>query len=315
MSEKTKGYLCGITAAICYGTNPLGALSLYADGITADSVLFYRYFLGVLMLAGIMAVERKSFAISIKEAWLLAVLGVLFSLSSLTLYYSFNLMDAGIASTLLFVYPIMVAVIMAVFFKERVSLTTVLSITLALVGIALLYRGDGGVSLNMGGVALVMASSLSYAVYIVIVNKSSLCMSSLKLTFYVMLFGVFTIIAMAYMRNPDGIQLLTTGRQWGYALMLALLPTVISLILMVKSVHIIGSTPTAVMGALEPVTAVAIGVGIFGEAFSVRLGIGIVLILSAVILIVAGSQLFSRSVTMARSLLGHLRPKTWRWKQ
>lgn len=315
MSDKTKGYLCGITAAVCYGTNPLGALSLYADGITADSVLFYRYFLGVLMLAGIMMVERKSFAISAKEGLLLAVLGVLFSLSSLTLYYSFNLMDAGIASTLLFVYPIMVAVIMAVFFKERVSLTTILSITLALVGIALLYRGDGGVNLNMGGVALVMASSLSYAIYIVIVNKSDLCMSSLKLTFYVMLFGVLTIVAMAYMRNPDGIQLLTTWQQWGYAVMLALLPTVISLILMVKSVHIIGSTPTAVMGALEPVTAVAIGVGVFGEAFSFRLGVGIILILSAVILIVAGSQLFSSSVTMAKSLLGHLRPKTWRWKQ
>lgn len=314
MSEKAKGYVCGIIAAVCYGTNPLGALSLYADGITADSVLFYRYALAVVMIGFLMAVERKSFAISLREAALLFVLGILFATSSLTLYYSFNHMDAGIASTILFVYPVMVAVIMAVFFKERVSLTTVLSITLALVGIALLYRGDGTTTLSTVGVLLVLLSSLSYAVYIVIVNKSDLRMSSLKLTFYVMLFGTLMVVFMAYVPNHSSIQWLTTWQQWGYAVLLALLPTVISLILMVKSVHIIGSTPTAVMGALEPVTAVAIGVFVFGEAFSFRLGVGIILILTAVMIIVLGQSLFSRSITMAKSLLGHLRPKTWRWR-
>lgn len=315
MSEKLKGYLCGIIAAVCYGTNPLGALSLYADGINADSVLFYRYALAVVMIGFVMAVERKSFAINRHEMWLLLLLGVLFATSSLTLYYSFNHMDAGIASTLLFVYPVMVAVIMAVFFKEKVSLTTVLSITLALVGIALLYRGDGETTLSTVGVMLVMVSSLSYAVYIVIVNKSNITMSSLKLTFYVMLFGTLMVVFMAYVPNQSSIQWLTTWQQWGYATMLALLPTVISLILMVKAVHIIGSTPTAVLGALEPVTAVIIGVCVFGEAFSFSLGVGIILILTAVILIVLGPSLFSRSITMAKSLLGHLRPKTWRWKQ
>lgn len=107
---------------------------------------------------------------------------------------SFHYMDAGIASTLLFVYPVMVAVIMAIFFRERISLVTVLSISLALCGIALLYRGEGGAVLNTAGVVLVMASSLSYALYIVVVNRASLNMSSVKLTFYVLLFGVAAIV-------------------------------------------------------------------------------------------------------------------------
>lgn len=53
---------------------------------------------------------------------------------------SYNYMDAGIASTILFVYPVMVAVIMGIFFKEKISAITVFSILLALSGIALLYQ-------------------------------------------------------------------------------------------------------------------------------------------------------------------------------
>lgn len=114
MQSRLKGYACGIGAAVCYGTNPLGALFLYEDGINANSVLFYRFALAVVMLGLLMAVKGKSLLVSGKELALLAVLGVVFSTSSMSLYFSFCFMDAGIASTLLFVYPVMVAVIMAV---------------------------------------------------------------------------------------------------------------------------------------------------------------------------------------------------------
>ena len=134
---------------------------------------------------------------------MLGLLGVMFAVSSLTLFMSFHYMDAGIASTLLFVYPVMVAVIMAIFFRERISLVTVLSISLALCGIALLYRGEGGAVLNTAGVVLVMASSLSYALYIVVVNRASLNMSSVKLTFYVLLFGVAVLSRPAFAASLD----------------------------------------------------------------------------------------------------------------
>lgn len=165
MSEKSKGTLCGIVAAVSYGMNPLGALSLYRAGINTNSVLFYRYALAAVLLAALLLVQKTSLRITRREFSVLGLLGVMFAVSSLTLFMSFHYMDAGIASTLLFVYPVMVAVIMAIFFRERISLVTVLSISLALCGIALLYRGEGGAVLNTAGVVLVMASSLSYALY------------------------------------------------------------------------------------------------------------------------------------------------------
>lgn len=313
MQSKLKGYLCGIGAAVCYGTNPLGALYLYEDNINANSVLFYRFALAVVMLGMLMMALGKSLLVSMKELALLAVLGVVFSTSSITLYFSFCFMDAGIASTLLFVYPVMVAVIMAVLFKEKLSAAAIFAIVLALTGIALLYKGDGGATLSTVGVLLVMLSSLSYAIYIVVVNKSPLRISSLKLTFYVLFFGMLTILANSFITGIH-IQMLTTPRMWMCALMLALLPTVFSLVLMVISVHEIGSTPTAVMGALEPLTAVVIGVMVFGEQLTLRLSVGIVLILVAVIIIVAGKSFFPARVFHVVSYLGRVISKTWRWK-
>ena len=311
---KALGYLCGILAAVSYGTNPLGALNLYHDGLNANSVIFYRYALATALLGIIMLVQRKSFGVTRGELKVLSALGILMAGSSLTLYCSFNFMDAGIASTILFVYPVMVAVIMAVFFKEKVTTTTVVSIALSLAGIGLLYRGGNGVTLSATGVLLVIISSLTYAVYIVVVNKSSLRMSSVKLTFYVLLIGTIFILAYSFVGSNAHLLPLTSLHSLFYAMLLAVFPTVISLILMVISVHRIGSTPTAVLGALEPITAVCIGVFMFGEEFTVRLATGCSLILTAVILIVAGKALPTQHFTYVFSRLGMKIKKKWRWK-
>lgn len=314
MNSKLKGTLYAVISAVSYGTNPLGALSLYKEGVNANSVLFYRFSLAAIILGGLMLFQKKSFRITSKELFRISSLGILFGISSLSLFTSFHYMDAGIASTVLFVYPVMVAVIMAVIFKEKVSLTTALSILFALAGISLLYKNEGGTTLSSIGVLLVMTSSLSYAVYIIIVNKSSLTMSSVKLTFYVLLFCMLTITIHSLSSEANHLQMLTTPSMWMWAGMLALVPTIISLITMVKAVHAIGSTPTAIMGALEPLTAVVIGVSVFGELFSMRMAVGILMILFAVILIIAGKSLHPQFLLATVNNARHTLQKYFRWK-
>lgn len=289
-AEKTRGYVLGAVAAASYGLNPLFALPLYQAGLDPDSVLFYRYLLAVVMLGTLMAVRRHSFALSRRDILPLAVMGLLFSFSSLTLFASYNYMDAGIASTILFLYPVMVAVIMALFFRERITAVTVLSILLALAGIALLYRGGDGATLNPVGVALVFLSSLCYAIYIVGVNRSSLReLSTEKLTFYTLLFG--SIVYLVRLRGVADLQMIPSPLLWINAISLALFPTIISLVAMAGAIRRIGSTPTAILGALEPVTALFFGVLVFHEQLTLRILTGVVLILVAVTLIIAGKSL------------------------
>lgn len=295
--NRIKGPLCGILAAVCYGTNPLGALPLYAEHYNASTILFYRYALAALSLGVAMAVRRSSFRVSRRELGILASLGVIFAISSFSLYTSFLHMEAGVASTLLFVYPIMVALGMALFFHERITWLTVTSILLALGGIGLLYRGDGGSTLSLAGVALVMLSSLTYAVYIIVVNRAGLRVPSLEFNFYVLLFCTLSACIYAAVSGPDHrIMLLQTATAWGWAFLLAWLPTVLSLVFMLIAVQTIGSTPTAILGALEPLTAVVIGAAVFGETITPRLAAGIVLILTGVILIIGGKSLSRQSL-------------------
>lgn len=309
--SKQKGVICGVLAAVCYGTNPFGALPLYEEGVNTSSVLFYRFSMAVLILGTMLLMRRKSLSIKWHELKVLGSLGFLFAASSFTYYQSFRFMDAGIASTMLFVYPVMVAVMMAAFFKERVTFSTVASILLALFGIVLLYRGDAHASLSTMGVFLVMLSSLTYAVYIVVVNQSSIRMSSLKLTFYVLLTCMLCLM-LSSLTSPDlYLMLPPSPRAWLFAVWLGLVPTVLSLVLMTVAVHEVGATPTAIMGALEPLTAVAVGVLFFGESLTFRLIIGIVMILSSVLLIVLGKRFHLRTLRHALSFIVN---KTWRWK-
>ena len=129
MNSKTKGFIYGAIAAASYGMNPLFTLPLYAAGMSVDTVLFYRYFFAVIVLGILMKMQHQSFALRKADILPLVIMGLLFSFSSSLLFMSYNYMDAGIASTILFVYPVMVTVIMGAFFKEKISAITVFSIT------------------------------------------------------------------------------------------------------------------------------------------------------------------------------------------
>lgn len=289
MNVKAKGYVLGVIAAATYGMNPLFALPLYEAGMNPDSVLFFRYLFAIPVLGMMIKLRGRDFKLKRKEIFPLIIMGLLVALSSLTLFQSYNYMAAGIASTLLFVYPIMVALIMAFLFKEKLTLQTILCIMLALGGIALLYKGEDGSVLSLTGVMLVIASALSYAIYIVAVNRPLLReIATLKLTFYVLVFG----LSLFLVRVDFGASLhvVDTWYLWGNLVALAVFPTAISFLCTTQAIQYIGSTPTAILGALEPLTAVFFGVTVFGEPLTVRVGCGIMMIVFAVTIIVAGSN-------------------------
>ncbi len=305
--NKSIGILCAILSAVCYGTNPFGALPLYQEGVNTATVLAHRFGLAVILLAIVMLIKRENFKVTHHEFKVLFSLGILFAASSITYYQSFHFMDAGIASTILFVYPVMVAVIMAVFFKEKVTAMTVIAIVMSLMGIGLLYKGETGASLSAVGILLCILSSLAYAIYIIVVNQSSIKMSSFKVTFYAMLVCEITLILYSFTSPELYLHVLPSARAWSFAVWLSIVPTILSLVFMTVAVHHVGATPTAILGALEPLTAVAIGVVVFGEILTPRLIVGILFILFAVMLVVLGKDLHLRTITHAVSRLWHWR--------
>ena len=290
MNVKAKGYILGAVAAATYGMNPLFALPLYKAGMNPDSVLFFRYLFAIPVLGMMIVARGRSFKLKRKEVLPLIIKGLLVALSSLALFQSYNYMDVGIASTLLFVYPILVALIMWIAFKEKLTLPTVLCILLALGGIGLLYKSGDGSTLNLTGIILVMISALSYAIYIVGVNQSTLKnLATLSLTFYVLLFGL--VLFLVRVDFGQSLRVAETWYLWGNLIALAIFPTAISFLCTTQAIQYIGSTPTAILGALEPLTAVFFGVVVFGESLTLRLSCGMLMIILAVTLIIAGGNI------------------------
>lgn len=307
MKNSIKGYALGIIAAASYGTNPLFAIPLYGASLTPDSVLFLRYLVALPVVAAMILLRGRGFRVTRRELLTLVVLGLLVAVSSLTLFMSYNYMDVGIASTILFVYPIMVAVIMAAVYKEKARWMTIVCIALATVGIGLLMGNPDGGFVSITGTILVVASALTYAVYIVAVNKTSLAkVATLTVTFYVLLFGLSLFLVRLLASGQPLFPTLPDWKLWGCVAGLAIFPTALSFGCTNGAIQSIGSTPTAILGAFEPVTAVIIGVFAFGEVLTPRIICGLVMIIVAVILVIAGPGI-ATPLTHVRKMFPRLR--------
>ncbi len=285
---KLKGYILAALAAATYGTNPAFAVPLYEHGLNPNTVLLFRYLMGVPILALMVMLRGHSLKVSGKELAPLAILGVLMGISSLTLFESYNYMNSGIASTLLFVYPVMVALLMSFFFHERFRVTTGICLVVMGGGLIMLLRAPEGMEISGFGVLLVMLSSLTYALYLVMTNVSKTVQGipTLKILFWQLVFGSMVFMFMMCLGTP--FTPVTHSADWINLVALTVLPTVVSLSCTTVAIHCIGSTPTAIFGALEPLTAVVLSVVTLGQSITPReLGGGLLIVIATTLVVAA----------------------------
>ena len=299
MNNRVKGIAAAVLSAVSYGTNPIWSKYLYADGLHPHSVLFHRFLTTIVLLALLLVRQRLDFRLTRREAGVMAMLGVLFAGSSLSLYTAFTFMDSGLACTILFVYPILVAALMALCFRERAGWMTWLALLLSVPGLLLLSSPGGGAHFSWPGFWLSMLSALTYAVYIIIVNRAHLeRFHALQLTFHAMVFCLLCIVAHSFAGGPETAirWILPQGRDYVLVLCNALVSTICPLMTLAAAVRCIGPTTTSIVGALEPVTAVVFGVILFQEAITGHIVLGIAFILVAVTLTLMGDGLRSRGL-------------------
>ena len=290
-SGRAWGYLAGIITGVTYGMNPLFAMPVLGAGVSVETVLFVRYAVAVLVLGLVILSTHKSFAVSRKQLGWLAMLGVLFACSSLFLFLSYNYIPSGIATTIIFLYPTLVALIM-VFLKVFPTWQTWVSIVVTFIAILFLCNYDSSQPVHFEGIIMAFLSALSYAFFIVLINRKR-CLRELSndvLTFYALITGCIVFGLIALVGNHSGkISLLNDfnticahSSLWLNLILLAVIPTVISTATLAASTKIIGATKASVMGVFEPLTAILIGTIVFGEKMSWNIAIGIVLSVFAI---------------------------------
>lgn len=281
-SHRIAGYIAGIASGIAYGMNPLFGLPLMTThGMSVDNVLFYRYFIAMLVLGGWLLIRRQSIKVHWKQLLWLILLGILFASSSLFLFEAYYYVPSGVATTIVFLYPVLVALIMVIL-KVYPTWQTWIAIAATFVGVILLCHTDGETQHQPIGYVLSAAAALSYAIFIVIINrcKTVSTVSNTVLTFYSLVVGSMMFFVHAMMTTSIA---LPAAEAVSSLLGLALIPTIVSTATLASATRYIGATKASVLGVFEPVTAIVVGVVIMGEPFNQYIVIGLFITMAAII--------------------------------
>lgn len=294
--NNAKGIFYAIISSSTFGLIPFFSLPLIVDeGLGLPTILFFRFLLSFLIMGGICILKKESFRIEKKHFLSVVWLGLLYAVTALCLIWSYKYIPTGIATTIHFIYPIVVSCIMMFYFKEKKSGVILLSAVLSLLGVALMCWVKGGM-VNLVGVMIVSVTIFTYALYIVGINKSGVNKLSVEiLTFYILLIGAVTFFFFAMLST--GIEPVKTASAWGNLFLLAFLPTVLSDLTLILAIKYAGSTITSILGSMEPFVAVCVGIFFLHESFSTINFFGLLLIVLSVVLVI----LFSRRNTFKES--------------
>ena len=285
--KRLLGYIAGILAGVSYGTNPLFGKVLMESGVPIMAMLFFRYAFAAVILAVLMMFRKESFLVKRREVGLLILLGIFFAGSSITLFCSYEFIPSGLATTLIYLYPVIVALIM-VFLRIYPSWQTWLAISATFGGILLLSSPSGDVQIRVPGVLLAIGSALCYSFYLVIVNRSKRIrnVSEHTITFYSLVTGAILFAIIRYAEDGSMLEGIDTLGDWGNLIGLAIIPTMVSMLTIAISSRYIGPTKTAVLGVFEPLTAILIGTLLFGETLTAKMALGIAICVAAVVFMI-----------------------------
>lgn len=281
------GYPAGIITGIAYGLNPLFAMPLMNEEASTESILLFRYSIAVILLGAFLLFKRETFKINLRQAFVLLSLGLLFTASSILLFESYKYIASGLATTLSFLFPVFVAIIM-VFLKVVPSIPVWLAIAATFAGVVIMSAGDGTQTVSALGVFLASASAFAYALFIVVINrsKSISTISDSLLTFYALLVGAVVFSVMSLTSDSELLTGLNNTMAWVNLVGLAVIPTIVSMATLAVSTRNIGATKTSVLGVFEPITAILVGTLVFGEALTSNIIIGISIAVIAVMFMI-----------------------------
>lgn len=284
------GVFYAALSSASFGFSPLFSLGLVALGLTDFDILSYRWFIAAAVLVIYALCKKKSLRLnSFDEAWKIIVLSILRAVTSITLLIGYANIASGIASTINFMYPVIVALCMMIFYGQDRSIINVIAIVLSITGVYLMAHADGlivpGGNTKLG-LWCSLISAFSFAAYYIVMKRTRADkIEPVKFTTWIMLLSALYFIAGGLV-TEGRITIVTELKPWLYILGLGLWSTMISNFTGVKAVRRIGPTLTSILGALQPLTAVVLGVLILDEHLGVKTITGIALILASVIMIV-----------------------------
>lgn len=281
--KKLHGIIYAVSSAVSFGIVPVFAVTAYNGGANAVTTLFLRFLTAAVILIGILLIRKTDFRISKRIAGRLAYISIVgYAATCITLFLSYNYITIGLATTLHFIYPAIVAVMSFFIFKEKLGFIKILSLVLSVIGVYIL-AGSKEASVSILGAALSLASGIFYSIYTIELGKEDMkSIDGLLLTFYVSLFSAASIFGYGALTGALQFSIQSVGI--AAILGLAIICTVLGMLAYLVAVQIIGPSDTAILSTFEPVTGVVLGILMFGESLSYAVAAGSIMVFVSVLL-------------------------------
>lgn len=292
--SRWKGIIAGVLGAGFFGFIPVFSKPVLMAGVSPTCLLFYRFAIASVLIAAIMGVQRQSLQLPNNCRKCMGLIALFYCFSGGFLVLGFNYMSGGVTEVLHFTYPIWVMLILLVFFKEKIRMSSAIAIVIAIAGIYCLGVLGGKEAFlpdvnRVAGVVIVVASGLACASYVVAINKSNAReMSSILLTFWMLSLSAVIFLVVSIVTGT--FQVITDITILANLAGLAIVATVLSNLFQVYSIKYIGSTQAAILGAVEPATGVVMCILLFDEVLNVPIIAGIAMIFTAVMIVVTRNK-------------------------
>lgn len=277
------GIIAAVASAFIFGFTAILSKLSYEGGSNGITLTFLRAAFAIPVLFAVLKIRRVPVAISKKELRDVLMVGIPGpALTTLLLYGSYHYISVGIATTLHFMYPVMVTLAGLVFFKDTAGKPKPLALALGFSGVLLFFENNSAVGIV--GILLAFSSSLTYTIYMLGVEKTSLRhINHFKLSLY---FCVLSLVMSGLFGAATGtltFQLATSA--WAYSFLVSILVAVGGITLLQWGITLIGASTTAILSTLEPITSVLLGALILSERLSLLKLSGCILILASVFIV------------------------------
>lgn len=283
INDKQKGILYVLISAIIFGSMPLMAHIVYKENGNSISLTLYRFLLSIPILFYLVKKDQEDIKISKIEFYKISLVGIFgYCATALLLYTSYNYISTGTATTLHFIYPVLVIIGGLIFFKEKPNLVKIISVLFCVLGIFMFYNGEK--QINILGMVIAFLSGVTYTFYILYLERSQLKnISTYKLTFYLCIVSSIVLFAVCIATNSLALSMTVKG--WLMSLVLSVSVTLGGVCLFQNGIKLIGSQSTSILSTFEPITSIIIGILIFNESFEFKTILGFIFIIIASLLI------------------------------
>lgn len=280
-SHQGLGLVMAVLSAFIFGFTPIFAQISFAYGVSPVSLTFLRALLALPMLGFLVKRSKQSFHLTVQQVRDLILIGAFGTAATTLLIYSaYAYIGVGMATTIHFLYPVTIVLAEIFLFHDKITSRKSIALLLCFMGVITLMSRSGDLSIK--GVLMAALSSLTYTVYLIGIERSSLRqIHHYKLTFYICLVSSASVGLFGIVSGTLQLQIEPVG--WMLSIIVSMLVSVIALTLLQQAITYVGASTTAILSNMEPITSVLLGVFLLHEAMERNQAIGCFLILIGVL--------------------------------